>query len=51
MNRTVDKVQDGKKRYTEVDIARGIGILFVVLGLKRLIKDLIIWKGNIIGNL
>ena len=32
MNRTVDKVQDGKKRYTEVDIARGVGILFVVLG-------------------
>lgn len=24
--------QDGKKRYTEVDIARGVGILFVVLG-------------------
>ena len=32
MNHTVDKVQDGKKRYTEVDIARGVGILFVVLG-------------------
>ena len=32
MNNTVAEGQAGKKRYTEVDIARGIGILFVVLG-------------------
>ena len=31
MNNTAE-VQKGKKRFTEVDIARGIGILFVVLG-------------------
>ena len=31
--KTIDsEVQAAKKRYTEVDIARGIGILFVVLG-------------------
>ena len=32
MMNTVSEVKAEKKRYTEVDIARGIGILFVVLG-------------------
>ena len=32
MSNTENNVQSGKRRYTEVDIARGIGILFVVLG-------------------
>ena len=32
MKNTDSEVKAGKRRYTEVDIARGIGILFVVLG-------------------